>query len=233
MISFPCPSCNEILTFKPRAAGKKGKCPHCQAIMDIPEAVPPVRSRLPVPPEEPAAVPADELIPAPPEEVAFMPVPSTEIEEGPPVAGTEIEGEPAAAAEAEAPLGAESDGEQEAESNVAESDAAPDASEYAPPTPSNPRLAALLSLVVPGLGQLYNGQRVKAAVFLIYQVAIVGLTKLGVAKTGFKEGFLSSTGLLCIGAASFLIVALLCVYDAHRTAKRRNRELFGDADFRF
>ena len=37
-IEFHCPSCNRLLKTPDATAGKKGKCPHCQSVMHIPNA---------------------------------------------------------------------------------------------------------------------------------------------------------------------------------------------------
>jgi serine/threonine protein kinase len=36
LLSFPCPACGKSLKLKGHLAGKKGKCPHCQAVVRIP-----------------------------------------------------------------------------------------------------------------------------------------------------------------------------------------------------
>ena len=45
MIMFPCPRCHEALEVASYAAGKKGRCPHCQKLVTVPmpyiETVPP------------------------------------------------------------------------------------------------------------------------------------------------------------------------------------------------
>jgi|SRR5277367_2408224 len=41
------------------------------------------------------------------------------------------------------------------------------------PEPKSPVVAALLSLLIPGLGQLYNGEVVKAIVFLVGWLTII------------------------------------------------------------
>ena len=38
VIEFACPTCQKSVRTPPSAAGKKGKCPHCQTIVQIPEA---------------------------------------------------------------------------------------------------------------------------------------------------------------------------------------------------
>lgn len=47
-----------------------------------------------------------------------------------------------------------------------------------PSTPRRPAMAALFSLVVPGLGQLYNGQVLKAFIMALLFVLLFGLTTM-------------------------------------------------------
>lgn len=70
MIDFPCPTCGEVLSVKPAMAGKKGKCPACAAVMEVPEpelvAAGPILSRIRVSAPAPlAARPAPGPILAP------------------------------------------------------------------------------------------------------------------------------------------------------------------------
>jgi formylglycine-generating enzyme required for sulfatase activity/serine/threonine protein kinase len=48
MLSFPCPACGKTLKVKAAAAGKKAKCPHCQAPLQVPG---PVEDRT-IPPQQ-------------------------------------------------------------------------------------------------------------------------------------------------------------------------------------
>ncbi len=68
----------------------------------------------------------------------------------------------------------------------------------------NPILAAVLSLIVAGLGQIYNGQVLKGVVFIILQLINGALT------------------LVLIGWVLMPIVGLWAVIDAYLTAKRNN-----------
>src|SRR5262249_44775069 len=36
MIKFPCPTCSRTISAPDESAGRKGKCPSCQAIMVVP-----------------------------------------------------------------------------------------------------------------------------------------------------------------------------------------------------
>ena len=72
----------------------------------------------------------------------------------------------------------------------------------------NPVLALILSLLIVGLGQVYNGQTVKGLIFFIVAV-IIGFTGIGLI-------------------ISFLIW-LYAMYDAYNTAQRINEgENVGD-----
>ena len=68
----------------------------------------------------------------------------------------------------------------------------------------NPILAAVLSLIVAGLGQIYNGQVLKGVLFIIFQLINGALT------------------LILIVWILMPIVGLWAVIDAYMTAKRTN-----------
>jgi TM2 domain-containing membrane protein YozV len=68
----------------------------------------------------------------------------------------------------------------------------------------NPILAAILSLIVAGLGQIYNGQIGKGVIFIVIQLVNGALT-----------------GVL-IGWILLPIVGIWAVIDAYMTAKRNN-----------
>ena len=68
----------------------------------------------------------------------------------------------------------------------------------------NPILAAVLSLIVAGLGQIYKGQIGKGGIFLILQLINGALT------------------VVLIGWVLMPIVGLWAMIDAYLTAKRNN-----------
>ncbi len=68
----------------------------------------------------------------------------------------------------------------------------------------NPIIAAVLSLIVAGLGQIYNGQIFKGGVFIILQLINTALTAV------------------LIGWILMPIVGLWAVIDAYLVAKRNN-----------
>ena len=68
----------------------------------------------------------------------------------------------------------------------------------------NPLLAAILSLILAGLGQIYNGQITKGVVFIILQIINGALT------------------VVLIGWVLMPIVSLWAILDAYLVAKRNN-----------
>jgi TM2 domain-containing membrane protein YozV len=68
----------------------------------------------------------------------------------------------------------------------------------------NPILAAILSLIVAGLGQIYNGQIGKGVIFIIIQLINGALTTI------------------FVGWILLPIVGLWAMIDAYMTAKRNN-----------
>lgn len=83
--------------------------------------------------------------------------------------------------------------------------------------PRKPIVAALLSLLTPGLGQLYNGQLVKALVFFV----VVSSVWLAYDWTGLRDsfrGFVVGLALLLGG----LLVLGYSIVDAFQQARRRS-----------
>lgn len=68
-----------------------------------------------------------------------------------------------------------------------------------------PLLSLILSFLIPGLGQIYNGEGVKGVVLIIAAVISVVLATV------------------CIGALTYLIVWLYAMYDAYVIAERINK----------
>jgi TM2 domain-containing membrane protein YozV len=66
-------------------------------------------------------------------------------------------------------------------------------------------IAAVLSLILPGLGQIYNGQIGKGLIFMIIITPILALTVL-----------------VIIGFVLLPLFWILNIYDAYRTAKKIN-----------
>lgn len=91
---------------------------------------------------------------------------------------------------------------------------------------SHPGLAAVLSLLWPGLGQLYNRQIIKGLI-LIFGLPLLGKIGLGYAFFGAYEalGDLRYLGLLLAGLLILAATAAIWIYasvDAYRTAQRHN-----------
>ena len=68
----------------------------------------------------------------------------------------------------------------------------------------NPVIAAILSLIVAGLGQIYNGQIGKGAIFIVIQLINGALTAV------------------LVGWLLLPLVGLWAMIDAYITAKRNN-----------
>jgi TM2 domain-containing membrane protein YozV len=71
----------------------------------------------------------------------------------------------------------------------------------------NPVLAAVLSLIVAGLGQIYNGQVLKGVIFIVIQLINGALT------------------VVLIGWLLLPLVGLLAMIDAYMTAKHNNERI--------
>jgi TM2 domain-containing membrane protein YozV len=65
-------------------------------------------------------------------------------------------------------------------------------------------LAAVLSFLIPGLGQIYNGQIVKGLIIVVVQAINVALMHV------------------LIGFVSYPIVLVYAIFDAYRSAERIN-----------
>lgn len=69
----------------------------------------------------------------------------------------------------------------------------------------SPGLAAVLSFLIQGLGQIYNGQILKGLFLVVLQAINVALMNV------------------LIGFITYPIVLIYAVYDAYRVAERTNR----------
>jgi hypothetical protein len=83
-----------------------------------------------------------------------------------------------------------------------------------------PLLAAFLSGLFPGLGQLYNGERMKALLFAVGGIA-TGFGPLNPLTVDLDPAD-PAAGLhtLLLAGLPFLLLALWSVVDAYRAAKR-------------
>ncbi|HZY65701.1 MAG: hypothetical protein M3N10_01485 [Actinomycetota bacterium] len=68
----------------------------------------------------------------------------------------------------------------------------------------SPGIAAVLSFLIQGLGQIYNGQILKGLVLVVIQAINVALMNV------------------LIGFITYPIVLIYAVYDAYRVAERKN-----------
>lgn len=86
-----------------------------------------------------------------------------------------------------------------------------------------PLVAAALSGIFPGLGQLYNGQRLKALLFVVGAVltSVWPLSPLNVNID--LDNPAAGMAIVLITALPFLALALGSVIDAYRTARRARR----------
>ncbi len=75
------------------------------------------------------------------------------------------------------------------------------------PQLKNPALAAILSFLLPGLGQIYNGEVGKGIVIIVVQVVNILLMAVII---GFFTGF---------------AVMVWAIYDAYKTAEKLNAEI--------
>jgi hypothetical protein len=97
------------------------------------------------------------------------------------------------------------------------------------PSAHSPKLAALLSAVLPGLGQFYNRQWTKGASFLVATlVADAGLGVTSETITVFQSAFLGISG-TNVNIGGFVLrmlplaaIATWSITDAARTARRRH-----------
>ena len=75
------------------------------------------------------------------------------------------------------------------------------------PQPKNPALAAILSFLISGLGQIYNGEVVKGVVIIAVQVVNALLA------------------MIIIGIFTGIAVWIWSIYDAYKTAEKINQEM--------
>ncbi|HXF94191.1 MAG TPA: DUF5683 domain-containing protein [Nitrospiraceae bacterium] len=97
--------------------------------------------------------------------------------------------------------------------------------ERSPKPNVNPAIAAFLSALFPGLGQLYNGQWAKGAAFFFVALLIIGALLSAIDVERFEQSLLadevpSNLGLLLTLAAFLLLLALWSIVDAMRMARR-------------
>lgn len=92
----------------------------------------------------------------------------------------------------------------------------------------NPGMAAVLSFVFNGLGQIYNGQIAKGLVIMLVSsiammVMLIGAVFLGhFIITGFlyRVEFLAGAIMMFIGVSVIIVLGIYNIYDAYYTAQK-------------
>lgn len=80
-----------------------------------------------------------------------------------------------------------------------------------PPSHRNPAVALVLSIILPGLGQIYNRDFAKGLIFIVFAIILAGLS------------FANLIGI--IASIIYLVFWLYNIYDAYTRAKRINAGL--------
>jgi TM2 domain-containing membrane protein YozV len=94
---------------------------------------------------------------------------------------------------------------------------------------NHPGLAAVLSFVFNGLGQIYNGQIIKGLVIIFFSTLSMILTILGAVFMGcwllgrikYNSIFISGLVLFVIGIIFICIIAIYSILDAYRVALKK------------
>ncbi len=96
----------------------------------------------------------------------------------------------------------------------------PAAEPSAPPPRRSPTLAVILSGLFPGLGQLYNRERLKALLFFVGAV-LTGIWPLSPLSMDIDmDDPIAGLRAVMLWSVPFLAIALWSVIDAYRTAKQ-------------
>ena len=98
--------------------------------------------------------------------------------------------------------------------------------------PPNPGVAAVLSFLFNGLGQIYNGQIVKGLVLMAVSTflmigMVVGAVFCGYYfLTGFRQGWALGWALWCLIPSVFgiALIGIYNIFDAYQTALRRRED---------
>lgn len=93
----------------------------------------------------------------------------------------------------------------------------------------NPGLAAVLSFLFNGLGQIYNGQLIKGMVIIFFSAVSMVLTVVGAVFLGYwllqeaKDSLilLLGVGLFVSGIVCIGIIGICSILDAYRVAKQK------------
>ena len=92
---------------------------------------------------------------------------------------------------------------------------------------NNPGLAAVLSFIFSGLGQIYNGELIKGLIIISFSFLSIVLTILGAIFLGYyllgriKEVILIwlGTGLFVLGIFLICIIGIYSIVDAYKISK--------------
>ncbi|MCC7134379.1 MAG: hypothetical protein IT352_17100 [Gemmatimonadales bacterium] len=91
----------------------------------------------------------------------------------------------------------------------------------------DPTVAGVLSWILPGAGQFYNGQSGKGILFLLGYSVSLGVAVAGANTTcdydGFEFDCRSNNGLLYGGAIAALVIDIWSIVDGVSSAKKINR----------
>lgn len=93
----------------------------------------------------------------------------------------------------------------------------------------NPGVAAVLSFLFNGLGQIYNGQIAKGLVIMLFSTIAMAITLIGAVfvvhfiLSGFLYPIELITGiaLLIFGIITIAILGIYNIYDAYNVAKKK------------
>jgi hypothetical protein len=86
-----------------------------------------------------------------------------------------------------------------------------------------PYVAALLSLLIPGLGQAYNGEKAKAqSIFIVFLALAVVIPGLGLLAFIPRLGFLkAASAISTFSPAGAVLLAIYAFFDAYIVAKNK------------
>jgi TM2 domain-containing membrane protein YozV len=93
----------------------------------------------------------------------------------------------------------------------------------------NPGLAAVLSFIFNGLGQLYNGQIVKGLIIIFLSslsmlIFIIGSIFIGswvLGKIMFQKQLFLGIALFCLGLMLICLIGIYSILDAYQIASRK------------
>ncbi len=92
----------------------------------------------------------------------------------------------------------------------------------------NPGVAAVLSFVFNGLGQIYNGQIAKGLVIMLISLIAMTVMLIGAVFLGhfilsgflYRIEFLAGAIMMLIGVSVIILLGIYNIYDAYYTAQK-------------